>query len=76
MALYLSNIFGCFSDSESSPPQSKRYICDDNVCILRSTKENLGNGRKKASTKNIKPKPKQSLRTSFARLSAKRSAVS
>lgn len=51
MALYLSNIFGCFS--ESSSPQSKRYECNGDVCVLRNPKENIN---KKASNTNNKQK--------------------
>ncbi|CAJ2633960.1 unnamed protein product [Trifolium pratense] len=63
MALHLSNIFGCFSESS---PQSKRYTCNGDVCVLRKTskEENLD---KKS------PKQKQSPRISFSRFSIKSS---
>ncbi|KAL2316744.1 hypothetical protein Fmac_030620 [Flemingia macrophylla] len=59
MAMYLSNIFGCFSECS---PESERYICDGNVCVLKKQKENIG--KQTLSNGN---KPKQSLRISFAR---------
>ncbi|RDY04439.1 hypothetical protein CR513_11855, partial [Mucuna pruriens] len=62
MASYLSNIFGCFSESSS---ESKGYICDGNVCVLSKPKEKSG---KISSSTN---KRKQSLRISFSCLSAK-----
>ncbi|KAL6284004.1 hypothetical protein ACE6H2_014933 [Prunus campanulata] len=65
MAL-LSNILSCFSEA-SSQTQSKRYICDGDVCVLRNQKQLRG-------TKSTKNKRGHSLmRISFARLSMKRS---
>ncbi|CAL0317470.1 unnamed protein product [Lupinus luteus] len=58
MAMYLSNIFGCFSESS---PESKRYICDGTVCVLKKPKENLH--KRSSSTSN---KEKQSHGISFA----------
>ncbi|KAK7300060.1 hypothetical protein RJT34_10892 [Clitoria ternatea] len=56
MVLHLSNMFGCFSESK---PESKRYTCDGDVCVLRNPKKNIvGN---KASTK-----PKQRFGISFS----------
>ncbi|BAT80704.1 hypothetical protein LR48_Vigan07g023400 [Vigna angularis] len=60
MALYLSNLFGCFSECST---ESKRYICDGNVCVLKNPKENLAN-RQKLADSNTR---KQNLPSSFGR---------
>ncbi|KAH0986974.1 hypothetical protein GBA52_014151 [Prunus armeniaca] len=66
MALHLlSNILSCFSEAPQT--QSKRYICDGDVCVLRNQKQLRG-------TKSTKNKRRHSLmKISFARLSMKRS---
>ncbi|RZB67067.1 hypothetical protein D0Y65_037455, partial [Glycine soja] len=66
IAMYLSNIFGCFS--EGSPEESQKYTCDGNVCVLKNPKENMG----KPQTLSNSKKSRHSLRISFARC-AKRS---
>ncbi|PON51480.1 hypothetical protein PanWU01x14_215620 [Parasponia andersonii] len=63
MAL-LSNIFSCFSESSDSP-ESKRYICNGDVCVLRKPKGNV--------MKTSKHKRKQSFGISLNLLSMKRS---
>ncbi|RDX67288.1 hypothetical protein CR513_53856, partial [Mucuna pruriens] len=65
MAAYLSNMFGCFSEGSS---ESRRYICDGDVCVLKRPKENLG----KRQILSNSTKLKQSLRVKCSLLSAKR----
>ncbi|KAI4308000.1 hypothetical protein L6164_031120 [Bauhinia variegata] len=65
MGLYnLSNVFGCFSESSS---ESKRCICDGDVCVLRIQKETPGK-------KSNNTKQKQSFRMSIAHLSRRMSS--
>ncbi|EXB66354.1 hypothetical protein L484_008099 [Morus notabilis] len=61
MAL-LPNIFGCFSESPQSS-ESKQYICDRDVCVLKTREENS----------KQKQKQKQGFGVSFALLSMRKS---
>ncbi|KAI4306104.1 hypothetical protein L6164_029412 [Bauhinia variegata] len=63
--LYLSNILGCFSGSSSS--ESKRYVCNGNVCVLRNQKEIIAEKKSKSERR------KQSFGISSAYLSRRMS---
>ncbi|RYR45455.1 hypothetical protein S245_022559 [Arachis hypogaea] len=75
MALYISNLFGCFSESSSS--ESKRYKCDGNVCVLRNPKEEISSTKRSSSSinRNIKPSKRNFWTSSFSLLSPKGSQV-
>ncbi|KAJ7963794.1 hypothetical protein O6P43_013700 [Quillaja saponaria] len=75
MAVDFSNMFtSCFSESSSSSSSSssdsKRYICDGDVCVLRNQKKS-SNGEKIGSKNNSERK--QILKISLALLSMRRS---
>ncbi|PRQ31882.1 hypothetical protein RchiOBHm_Chr5g0040311 [Rosa chinensis] len=61
MVLHVLNMFSCFSENS----ESKRYICEGDVCVLR-TRRQLGAGGRRL-------KKRHSLGiVSFARLSRRR----
>ncbi|XVE80407.1 hypothetical protein DITRI_Ditri14bG0137200 [Diplodiscus trichospermus] len=68
MAL-ISNIFGCFSESE----ESRQYVCEGDVCVLRNKKKS-GNGRKTILSMN-KPTKQRNNWNFFAIVTMRRAST-